>query len=123
MKDYDEVGLVTEVAFGCLVEQCSLLNGRRALLETISDRIRQGFGGGVRAVRTAMRMIQSELAQAAGLTFQQIQKYERGINRISASMLLQISQALKADFSALVAPEGGRLAQAIRGTANIGFRR
>jgi transcriptional regulator with XRE-family HTH domain len=79
--------------------------------------------GGACAVRTAMRMTQSELAQAAGLTFQQIQKYERGINRISASMLLQISQALKADFSALVALEGGRLAQTIRGTANIGFRR
>ncbi|MNE31788.1 anaerobic benzoate catabolism transcriptional regulator [compost metagenome] len=72
------------------------------------------LGGRVRAVRTAMRMTESQLAQAVGLTFQQIQKYEQGTNRISASMLLQLSQALKADFSALVAPEGGRPAEAVR---------
>ncbi|MNS14761.1 anaerobic benzoate catabolism transcriptional regulator [compost metagenome] len=72
------------------------------------------LGSRVRAVRTAIKMTQSELAQAVGLTFQQIQKYEQGTNRISASMLLQLSQALKADFSALVAPEGGRPADSVR---------
>lgn len=72
------------------------------------------LGSRVRAVRTATRMTQSELAQAVGLTFQQIQKYEQGTNRISASMLLQLSQALKADFSAFVAPEGGRPAESVR---------
>jgi len=39
-------------------------------------------------------MSQTELGQAIGLTFQQIQKYERGANRISASALYQLGRAL-----------------------------
>ena len=39
-------------------------------------------------------MSQTELADAIGLTFQQLQKYECGMNRISASKLWQISQIL-----------------------------
>lgn len=66
----------------------------------------RALGVQVRAVRTAAGMTQSDLARAVGLTFQQIQKYEQGANRISASMLLQLGEALNADFSALVAPEG-----------------
>lgn len=72
------------------------------------------LGGRVRAVRTAMKMTQSDLAQAVGLTFQQIQKYEQGTNRISASMLLQLGAAMKADFSAQVSPDGGRPAESVR---------
>ena len=66
------------------------------------------LGAQVRSVRIATGMTQSELGAAVGLTFQQIQKYEQGANRISAGMLLQLSQALNADFSAAVSPEGGR---------------
>ena len=72
------------------------------------------LGSRVRAVRTGMKMTQSQLAQAVGLTFQQIQKYEMGSNRISAGMLRQLSQALSADFSNLVAPDGCRPSDAIR---------
>jgi transcriptional regulator with XRE-family HTH domain len=39
-------------------------------------------------------MSQAKLAEALGLTFQQIQKYERGTNRVSASRLVDIAQAL-----------------------------
>jgi transcriptional regulator with XRE-family HTH domain len=39
-------------------------------------------------------MSQEKLGEALGLTFQQIQKYEKGANRISASRLKQISEAL-----------------------------
>jgi transcriptional regulator with XRE-family HTH domain len=37
---------------------------------------------------------QTELADAAGITFQQIQKYEKGVNRVGASRLQQLSDAL-----------------------------
>ncbi|WP_082811840.1 helix-turn-helix domain-containing protein [Haematospirillum jordaniae] len=51
-------------------------------------------GARVRFCRTVQRISQTTLADALGLTFQQIQKYERGTNRISASRLWDISQAL-----------------------------
>jgi transcriptional regulator with XRE-family HTH domain len=44
---------------------------------------------------------QQSLAEAAGVTFQQIQKYERGSNRVSASMLAKIAQALNAPVAEL----------------------
>ncbi len=51
-------------------------------------------GARVRERRRALRMSQSELGVQVGLTFQQIQKYERGSNRISASKLYEIGQIL-----------------------------
>lgn len=48
----------------------------------------------VRTRRKAINMSQQELAKAIALTFQQVQKYERGLNRISASKLYEISVAL-----------------------------
>lgn len=52
-------------------------------------------GAAVRVRRRFLGISQSALADAVDLTFQQVQKYERGSNRISASMLFKISQALK----------------------------
>ena len=51
-------------------------------------------GGRIRLRRTLMGMSQEKLADALGLTFQQIQKYERGANRVSASRLSQIARTL-----------------------------
>ena len=51
-------------------------------------------GGRVRACRTLIGMSQKELGKHVGLTFQQIQKYENGMNRIAASRLWQISLIL-----------------------------
>lgn len=48
-------------------------------------------GRRLRERRTLMGMSQENLAEAVGLTFQQIQKYERGANRISASRLYEFS--------------------------------
>jgi transcriptional regulator with XRE-family HTH domain len=48
----------------------------------------------IRTRRKAIGMSQITLAQAVGLTFQQIQKYERGLNRVSASKLFEVSRAL-----------------------------
>jgi transcriptional regulator with XRE-family HTH domain len=52
-------------------------------------------GSRVRMRRLMLGMSQSNLADALGLTFQQVQKYEKGSNRISASRLQHISQILQ----------------------------
>jgi transcriptional regulator with XRE-family HTH domain len=49
--------------------------------------------------RKMLSMSQTDLADAVGVTFQQIQKYEKGTNRISASRLLQISHVLQVPIS------------------------
>jgi len=56
-------------------------------------------GGRVRMRRKMLSLSQSALASALGLTFQQVQKYERGSNRISASKLYQIAQTLQVPVS------------------------
>lgn len=45
--------------------------------------------------RTLLGLSQGELARSVGLTFQQIQKYERGVNRIGASRLAEFAIALR----------------------------
>jgi transcriptional regulator with XRE-family HTH domain len=52
-------------------------------------------GKRVRLRRVAIKMSQEELAKALGITFQQVQKYENGTNRISCSRLYDIGRALK----------------------------
>ena len=51
-------------------------------------------GSRVRLRRTLMGMSQEKLGQALGLTFQQVQKYERGVNRIGSSRLYHLSKIL-----------------------------
>ena len=53
-----------------------------------------GVGSRVRARRILMGMSQERLADQLGVTFQQVQKYEKGANRVSASRLHDISQIL-----------------------------
>jgi transcriptional regulator with XRE-family HTH domain len=48
----------------------------------------------IRARRLAIGISQAELADGLGITFQQVQKYERGANRISASKLLATARKL-----------------------------
>src|ERR1043166_978283 len=51
-------------------------------------------GARVRERRTELGISQEKLAEALGLTFQQVQKYERAANRVSASKLFEIARAL-----------------------------
>ena len=51
-------------------------------------------GARVRVRRTLLGMTQTNLGDAIGVTFQQVQKYENGANRISASRLFDLSQIL-----------------------------
>src|SRR6187431_2424895 len=56
-------------------------------------------GARVRMRRIMLGMSQEKLGDALGLTFQQVQKYEKGTNRIGASRLQQISDILKVPVS------------------------
>ncbi len=51
-------------------------------------------GARLRARRTLLGMNQTKLGHALGLTFQQVQKYEKGTNRISSSRLFRLTRAL-----------------------------
>ncbi len=56
-------------------------------------------GTRLRARRTLLGMSQTALGDAMGMTFQQLQKYEAGSNRISASRLYELSKLLDVDIS------------------------
>lgn len=58
-------------------------------------------GSRVRMRRIMLGMSQEKLGEALGLTFQQIQKYEKGTNRVGASRLQQISEVLQVPVSFL----------------------
>jgi transcriptional regulator with XRE-family HTH domain len=58
------------------------------------DPVDKHVGGRVRSRRVLVGMSQEKLGASLGLTFQQIQKYEKGANRIGASRLQQISKIL-----------------------------
>lgn len=56
-------------------------------------------GSRVRLRRTLLGLSQEKLGEAIGLTFQQVQKYERGANRIGASRLYDLSRVLDVPVS------------------------
>ncbi len=56
-------------------------------------------GSRIRLRRTLMGMSQERLGEALGLTFQQVQKYERGVNRVGASRLFDLSRVLDVSIS------------------------
>ncbi|KQT43119.1 Cro/Cl family transcriptional regulator [Aureimonas sp. Leaf454] len=56
-------------------------------------------GSRVRLRRTMLGMSQEKLGEALGITFQQIQKYEKGSNRIGASRLQRICEVMKVPVS------------------------
>lgn len=70
------------------------------------------IGLNVRAARLARGMSQTALGNRIGVTFQQVQKYERGVNRISAATLYAIAgvfdQSLDSFFAGARKPTAGR---------------
>lgn len=67
------------------------------------DRLDQALGLAIRLRRHARGLSQSALGEAIGVSFQQIQKYERGANRVSFSTMVRICEALDCQVSDLVA--------------------
>ena len=67
--------------------------------ETRPSPIDVHVGGRIRLRRTLLQMSQERLGDALGLTFQQVQKYERGANRVGASRLFDLSKVLDVPVS------------------------
>jgi transcriptional regulator with XRE-family HTH domain len=64
------------------------------------------IGARLRARRRQLGLSQTGLAEKLGVSFQQVQKYERGANRIAASTLVAAAQALSTTVAWLVGEEG-----------------
>ena len=77
-------------------------------------------GSRLRMRRLMLDMSQTDIADALGVTFQQVQKYEKGTNRISASRLQHISQILQVPvpFFFEGAPAASGIPRAAKGTAD-----
>ena len=67
--------------------------------ETRPSPIDVHVGTRIRLRRTLLGMSQERLGEALGLTFQQVQKYERGVNRVGASRLFDLSRVLDVPIS------------------------
>ena len=65
------------------------------------DPIDKQVGQAIRAHRLMAKMSQTDLAEQVGVTFQQIQKYERGMNRVGAGRLSRIARVFNIDVAAL----------------------
>lgn len=78
--------------------------------QTVSPRdttaIDRTIGARIREARRASGRTQQDLADALGVTFQQVQKYEKGTNRVAASRLVEIAKYLDASPLWLLTGEG-----------------
>ena len=72
---------------------------RRTIRDDGPDPIDVYVGTRVRVRRVGLRISQTKLGKAIGVTFQQVQKYENGKNRIGASNLYKISKNLGVDVA------------------------
>ena len=77
-------------------------------------------GGRVRFRRMLLGMSQEKLGERLGLTFQQVQKYEKGVNRIGASRLFDLSQVLQVPIQFFYEEAPGTLDQSA-GENGAGF--
>ena len=97
-------------------------------------------GHHIRLARQMRKMTQGQLAERINLTFQQVQKYERGSNRVSVSTLVLIAQALTVPVSYFfeglqvnatpadksgpaLSAEGWEIAALVTGISHRGLRR
>jgi transcriptional regulator with XRE-family HTH domain len=83
--------------------------GRRTAALEQADRL---IGKAIRLQRLMRDMSRAKLASAIGVSEQQLQKYEAGVNRVSASRLFQISRVLGVSISAFF--DGLEAAEATR---------
>jgi transcriptional regulator with XRE-family HTH domain len=73
----------------------------------------KALGDKIRARRLTSKLSQEELANRLGVSFQQVQKYEKGVNRVSAVRLEQIAKALEESI-AYFQEDGGAISKAGR---------
>jgi transcriptional regulator with XRE-family HTH domain len=69
------------------------------------DKVDVEVGQRIRAMRQDAGLSQTQLADELGLTFQQVQKYEKGVNRVGAGRLTKIAQVLGVPVNQLITDE------------------
>src|SRR3954471_17586644 len=79
--------------------QASVKRGRQARNTGASQAANEHIGERIRLRRTLLGLSQSELGKALGLSFQQLQKYERGASAIGAGQLREVARALDVPVS------------------------
>ena len=101
--------------------------GDKTEREPRSSPIDTHVGARIRLRRTLLGMSQERLGEALGLTFQQVQKYERGANRVGASRLFDLSRVLDVPISFFfddmseASALSGAPAAALSGRRSLGF--
>lgn len=78
---------------------------RKRIIKVNARKVQQSdiaLGERIRARRNQIEMSQGDLGKALGVSFQQIQKYENGTNRISSGRLIQIVNALQCSVTDLI---------------------
>jgi transcriptional regulator with XRE-family HTH domain len=91
--------------------------------EMLADPVDIAVGARIRLLRKVRGMSQQSLAEAAGVTFQQIQKYERGSNRIGSSRLYEFAKVLDVPVSYFFdeMPSNARSGRPMSGRGRKGF--
>src|SRR5512139_2539177 len=83
------------------------------------DQVDVQVGQRIRIARLEAKLSQTALAEQLGVTFQQVQKYEKGVNRVGAGRLTKIANALGIPVSAFFgADDATTIARSDRGTAS-----
>jgi len=85
--------------------------------ERAANAIDKKLGQRVRTRRLEIGMSQEKLAELLGVTFQQVQKYEKGVNRIAASRLHDIAASLDVPIAKFFEGLGGRTATGVAETS------
>lgn len=99
-----------ELRTGTFLPQCGWAKEQNVMSQKKPEIVDIRVGARIRATRQLYRMSQTALAERLGITFQQVQKYEKGSNRVGASRLQAIADVLGvpvADFFATPCAEPG----------------
>lgn len=76
--------------------------------EAEASELDREIGARLRHIRNVRRLTQEDIGKVVGVSFQQIQKYERGTNRISSSTLILLARALDVSPGELLGVAGAR---------------
>ena len=71
------------------------------------------LGARIRVRRLQLNLSQETVAEALGVSYQQVQKYERGMDRISVTMLIKIARRLDCTVASLIGEEPGAIENSI----------
>lgn len=73
----------------------------------MAERDLKGLGARIRRHRQQAGLSQADLGEKLGVSYQQVQKYERGANRVSVETLVRLAKALGLPLSSFVDADGG----------------